>query len=420
MWKMTYLRKKMGAGVSAAMLSGLVLAASPVTVLADTADSSTAANTVNTTTASTEAAGSGIDMSTDYPGITIKPGESTNFSLDFESLSGDSYDADLSIESIPEGWSGYFKSSSTEISMVHVDRLSKDSGSLATFSLTLPDEIEEGTYSVVLKADAGDDDVAELELKISVNAVASGQGSFSTEYPEQQGATGTSFSFDATIVNNRGIDQSYSLSSSAPTGWEVSFTPSSESTKVASMTVEGESSEGLTIGVVPPENVEKGVYTISCSAVSANETLSVDLSVEITGTYGVSLSTPSGRLSFDAYANDETAVTLSIENTGNVDLENLNLTSSVSSDWEVRFDESTIELLEAGATKEITAYVTPDANAITGDYVASLTVSNDEASSTASFRVSVKTRTSWGIVAVAIIVVLLAGLGFVFKKYGRR
>lgn len=113
-------------------------------------------------------------------------------------------------------------------------------------------------------------------------------------------------------------------------------------------------------------------------------------------------------------------MTISITNNGNVDLTNLNLTSSAPTDWEVRFDESDIELLEAGATKELTAYIKPSSDAITGDYVTSLTVSNDETTSTAEFRVSVKTQTLWGIVAVAIIVVLLAGLGFLFKKYGRR
>ena len=113
-------------------------------------------------------------------------------------------------------------------------------------------------------------------------------------------------------------------------------------------------------------------------------------------------------------------MTLSITNTGNVDLTNLNLSSSAPTDWEVRFEESTIDTLEAGATKEITAYVKPCENAVTGDYVTSVSISNSEASSQADFRVSVKTSTTWGIAAVAVIVVLVAGLGFIFKKYGRR
>ena len=351
----------------------------------------------------------------------MKAGESVSFGLDFASLSGDSYDASLSIESIPEGWEGYFKSSSSEISMVHVDAESEFADSaLATFSLTLPDEVEEGTYNVTLKADAGSGTSDTLQLEINVTETENGQSSLTSEYPEQQGASGTSFSFDVTLVNNRGTEQTYSLAAEAESGWQVSFTPSGESTQVASITVEPGSSQGLTVDVTPPETIKEGEYTIPCTAISANETLSAELKVTITGSYEVQLSTPTGNLSLDAYANQEKAVTLSVINNGNVDLSNLNLTSSAPTDWEVRFDESTIELLEAGGTKEVTAYVKPSSDAITGDYVTSITVSNDETTSTAEFRISVKTQTLWGLVAVAIIIALLAGLGFLFKKYGRR
>ena len=51
-------------------------------------------------------AAGGLDMSTDYPGIMAKAGESLNFALDFDSLTGQGYDAALSVTSMPEGWEG--------------------------------------------------------------------------------------------------------------------------------------------------------------------------------------------------------------------------------------------------------------------------------------------------------------------------
>ena len=122
----------------------------------------------------------------------------------------------------------------------------------------------------------------------------------------------------------------------------------------------------------------------------------------------------------DAYTDKQTSVTLSITNNGNVDLTNLNLTSTAPTNWDVSFSESTIDTLEAGATKEVTAYIKPAQDVITGDYVTDITIKNDSASSMAEFRVSVKTPTTWGIVAVAIIVVLVAVLAGIFKKFGRR
>ena len=144
------------------------------------------------------------------------------------------------------------------------------------------------------------------------------------------------------------------------------------------------------------------------------------MTVSITGTYILTLSTPSGRLSFDAVANKESIVSLTVSNQGNVDLKNVNLTSSAPSGWTVAFSESTIDLLEAGASRELTATVTPSEDAMSGDYALTLTAKNTEVSDTAEFRVTVETETIWGIVGVALILLAAAGLWFVFRKYGRR
>lgn len=408
--------KKLGRRTGMGLMAASFLAASVLSASALAAEEESEEVLVRT-----EAAGEGILMSTAYPGITALAGETVSFDLDFASLDGEAYDAALSVESIPEGWEGYFQGGDSQISKVHIDGESALTDSaLASFSLTIPETAEEGEYAIELGADAGDGVQSALSLEVEVGQVEVGQSSFTSEYPEQQGATGTTFTFEMTLVNNKSTEQSYSLSAETPSGWQATFTPSGESTNVASLSVEAGSSQGVTVTVTPPQGVETGDYTIPCSATSAEDSLSADLQVTITGTYGVDLSTPTGNLSLDAQANREKALTLSITNTGNVDLTNLNLTSSAPTDWEVRFDESTIDTLEAGATKEITAYITPNQDAITGDYVTTITLSNDEVSDTAEFRVSVQTSTTWGVVAVCIVVVLVLALAFIFKKYGRR
>ena len=362
-------------------------------------------------------AAGGLELYTDYPGISVKAGDSQTISMNVSRSSGSSLDADLSILSMPEGWEGYFSGNGSQISRVHVENGAE---APVTFNLEIPEDAAEGDYTVQLQAasDTGLTDVTDLVF--SIQEVQYGQGSFEAEYPEQEGASGTAFSFSTTLVNNSAADQSYSLAAQAPAGWQVSFQPSGETTQVASIEVAAASSQGLTVEVTPPENVEAGEYTIPVSAISANDTLETELKVTVTGTYALDLSTPSGLLSFDAHANRESDVTLSITNNSNVDLQNITLTSSAPTDWTVTFEESSIDVLEAGATQEITAHVTPGDSAMTGDYVTTVTASCSEVSDTAEFRVSVKTDTVWGIVAVLIILALIAGVGAVFKKYGRR
>lgn len=101
-------------------------------------------------------------------------------------------------------------------------------------------------------------------------------------------------------------------------------------------------------------------------------------------------------------------------------IENVNLTSSAPSGWNVSFDTPTIDVIEAGATVEVSAHVTPSSEALTGDYVVTMTADASEVSDSAEFRVAVETSVIWGFAAVAIIVVLLAGIGYIFRKYGRR
>lgn len=358
-----------------------------------------------------------MEMSTDYPGITAKAGDNLSFGLDFENNSGTGADMKLSISSIPDGWEGYFQGGGKEISHVYVK--SGSYTSLATFYVTVPVETATGTYTIRLDA-SGEGMSSSLTLTLDVTEEELGSSSLTTQYAEQEGSADTSFSFSSTIQNNTPNEQSYSFSSNAPSGWVVSFMPSGESTQVAAIDVEARSSQAMSITVTPPNNVEAGEYVIPISAISATETLEGELTVVITGTYSLDISTPSGRLSFDATANKQSAVTISVTNNGNVDLQNVNLTSSAPSGWTVEYSESSIDVLEAGATKEVTAYVTPSEDAMSGDYAMTLTARNSETSDYAEFRISVKTETVFGVIGIGIIAVIVGGLWFVFRKYGRR
>ena len=366
----------------------------------------------------TASAAGGLEMSTSYPGITASAGDDLSFSMDFDNSLGSGQSVSLDVTSLPEGWDGVFTGNGGEISRVFV-RDGENTG-LATFELSIPDDAADGTYTVGLLA-TGEGGVTDtLTLELQLTSGETGTSSFEAQYLEQEGSASTSFSFDATLVNNSATEQTYTFSSNAPTGWTVTYQPSGETTQVASLAVPARGSQGVTVTVTPPATAEAGTYDISCSAVSANDTLSANLSVVITGSYDLSLSTPSGLLSADAQAGKDTDITLTLTNNGNTDLQNINLTSSTPDGWSVTFSESTVELLEAGATKEVTATVSAGKDALSGDYVVSITASNSETSDAAEFRISVETSTLWGIVGILLIVCVAGGLYWVFRKYGRR
>ena len=279
----------------------------------------------------TASAAGGLEMSTSYPGITAQAGDDLSFTMDFDNDMGNGQSVALSVTSLPEGWEGVFTGNGGQISRVFV-RDGENTG-LATFELSIPDDAADGTYTVGLLA-TGESGVTDtLTLELQLTAGETGTSSFEAQYPEQEGSASTAFSFDATLVNNSASQQTYTFSTNAPTGWTVTYQPTGETTQVASLAVDARSSQGVTVNVTPPATAEAGSYDISCSAVSANDTLSTDLSVVITGTYDLVLSTPSGLLSADAQAGKDTDITLTLTNNGNTDLQNINLTSTTPDGW---------------------------------------------------------------------------------------
>lgn len=361
-------------------------------------------------------AAEGFSLYTETPGIRVTAGDSVSFALHLAGGNAAGQDVSLSVASMPEGFSGFFKSGSYEVSKIHASGDGSDT--IATFQVTVPSEAAEGVHTIRVRAvsEAGLED--ELALELTVSGLESGESNFYVEYPDQEGVSGTSFSYSTTIANNTLTTQNYNFSSNAPEGWQVSFV--SNSTQVSSLEVESGQSSAVTITVTPPDMVDAGAYQIGCAATSAKEQLSTDLNVTILGAYDMELSTVDGRLSFDAYAKKASDVTLKVTNSGNIDLENISLSSSAPSGWEVSFDSSTIDSLEAGASAEITAHITPGDSALTGDYVTIISASCANRSDTAEFRVTVKTQTGWGIFAIVIILAVVAGLYYVMKKYGRR
>ena len=98
---------------------------------------------------------------------------------------------------MPEGWEGYLQGGSYQVSRIHVKN--GGDGSQVTLHVTVPKELTEGTYTVEVKASAGEGLTASLPISFMVNEMNAGKGSFTSEYPQQEGTTGTNFFFSAPL-----------------------------------------------------------------------------------------------------------------------------------------------------------------------------------------------------------------------------
>jgi uncharacterized membrane protein len=364
----------------------------------------------------------GLNISTPYPGITINTGDDATFTLNVENESTTPQNVSLSVDEKPDGWDAYFTGDGNPITRVYVnDADSDDNNAEVDLVVSIPDDAKVGDYTIKISG-AGQSGFSDtLELNITISEEQFTKGKIVCNYPQQQGSSDTTFTYSLTLTNNSSKAQSYALSATTPDkNWQVEF-ENSDGVQISSLSLESGRGATVKVSIDPPDDVAAGSYGIPFSAVSAEETRSADLTAVITGTYGMTLSTPSGNLALDAEAGKKSSVTLTITNSGTADLTNIQLlTSSEPTDWEVSYEKTTIESLAAGDSVEVIAYVQPAHDAVNGDYVVSIKAKTDQVTTSAAFRVTVKTSTIWGIVGIAIVAVVVVALILIFRKFGRR
>jgi len=355
--------------------------------------------------------GNGLTLYTPYTKISVPPGENVDYSIDVINNGSTMRTVGLAINGLPKGWDYTLKAGGWNISQISVLPGEKKSVSL---TVEIPMQVNKGNYRFTVSADG----LASLPLNINVSEQGSFKTEFTTKQPNMEGSSKSTFTFNVDLKNRTAEAQLYSLQANAPRGWTVAFKPNYK--QATSVNVEPNATANFNIDINPPHNVSEGVYKIPVRATTSATSAELELEVVITGSYNVELTTPTGLLSAKVTAGDQKKLELVVRNTGSSELKDIKLTSSKPVDWEVTFEPQQIDRLEPGNTAEVIATLKPDKKAIAGDYVVNIDASTPEASSKASFRISVRTPVVWGGVGILIILVALGGVYRLFQKYGRR
>ena len=246
-----------------------------------------------------------------------------------------------------------------------------------------------------------------------------------TPFTTLEGQSGSGFEFEVTLHYTGSETLNFNLSATGPQGWTTYITPSYPKDKMIRDIMLGpEATAGNKIAVyaVPPSWLmpEPGDYQITVEAASGEVKGTINLIAAITARYGMSLTTPDGRLNTSATAGKDNYFTLVVENTGSSTLENISFSSDKPREWTIELSPQSINSLVVGGFQTIDVNIKPAPKAITGDYEIKITANAEQSTDYATIRVTVETPTVWGWVGVAIIVLVIAGLAFVFMRFSRR
>jgi uncharacterized membrane protein len=372
------------------------------------------------TLAPSVAADDGLEVTTPFPAVAVAPGTKVSFDLTITSTRNAT--VALELGGVPDGWDASLLGGGFVVDGVSV---TPSADGEVRLDVDVPADAVTGTDSIVEEMTVtarggGAQDV--LPITIRVNAEAAGDITLTTSTPELTGSSDAAFSFDLQLQNDTAQDVTVSVAATGPPDWDVNAELSGEA-QAASTVVEAGATQNVTVTANAPANVAAGSFPIQVQAQAGDRTVTADLSIDVTGSYALALSTPNDVLSASGSAGSPTSQAFEITNEGTAPITELKLTHTAPTNWDVTYAPAEGLLsIEPGATGTITATITPSSEAVAGDYAISFTATAAEAEATADadIRFTVETSPLWALIGLGIIVLIIGGLFYVFRTYGRR
>ncbi len=358
----------------------------------------------------------GLYLMTDYPAVTVRPGETSNISLRLQNYNMAPERLALSVAGVPSGWTATLMGGGQPVGAAMP---ATDSSVSLELRLEVPKNASIGTQTLTVAAN-GDNTKLELPIAVTLAKDLPAKLTLTPQLPQLRGTSKSSFEYQLSIKNDSGKKLTVSLSARAPQNFDASFTEQYGTQEVNAVPVDPGQSKDVKLKVTPPNTAAAGSYKVTARVAAEDASATAELGLDITGQPKLQISGREGLVSTRASAGKETSVPVVITNTGTAPAEGVDLSGSAPSGWKVEFNPKSIDRIAPNSNKEVTALITPTDKAIAGDYVTTVRAATRGESASTDFRVTVTTSTMWGIAGVGIIGVALLVMVGAVARFGRR
>jgi uncharacterized membrane protein len=364
----------------------------------------------------------GIALAPEYTGVVLPAGDDLSIDIEVYNRGRADEDIDVSLTTVPKGWKASIKTYSFEVTGVHVRSDNSKSLSLKAE----PDKgLGPGKYVFEIKAQTADGALTStrqvtVTTKEKGELVKSADLVLTTSYPVLKGPTDTKFEFSLEVENKTDKDSIFNLSSQGPENWEVNFKPAYEDKFFSSLRIKAGQSQTMAVAVSPFALAEPGEYPIKVKVSSEKAKAEVELVIVLTGTFKLETATSNGLLSLNAIRGEDANLSFFVRNNGSATQTNVRFLSFKPENWKVEFKPENIDTLAPGDLKQIELAVTPSGQALVGDYSVAVRVEGEKANENLELRTTVRASSAWGGIGIGIIVLVVAGLVFLFIRMGRR
>jgi uncharacterized membrane protein len=364
-----------------------------------------------------------ISMAAEYPGVEIAKDEDVNMDIIFHNKGRKDENVEAWIAEKPKGWKARIKTYRYTVSGIHVPS-NKDK--TLTFEADPQEGIKPGDYQFRINARTSDGNFR-MSQTITVKVTADEGKSkepkgvkLTTSYPVIRGPSDATFEFSLEVDSKLDEDAVFDLLAQGPQGWDINFKPAYETKYISSLRIKSKQSTSVAVEVKPAMGAAAGEYPINVRVSSSDANAEANLTVILTGTYGLEVGTTSGLLSLEARGGRPANMSFYVKNTGSATNENIKFMTFKPENWKVEFKPEKIDAIEAGDLKQVELIITPYEDALVGDYSVGVNVEGEKAAKTIEFRTTVKASAAWGWIGIGIIVVVIGGLFGLFRWLGRR
>jgi uncharacterized membrane protein len=354
-----------------------------------------------------------LTLTTPYPGLTVEPGDTASFDLLLSATSTTT--VDLSVNGVPEGWTASFRGGGFVVNQVTAG--TEEAPDL-TLSVIIPTGTADGSFPLTIAADSSGGS-ASLAIEVVVQGGAGGTVTMTPEYSGVRGPSSETFTFPVDIRNDSPAEVQLELTAEGPIGWIVEARPQTQS-QASAITVDPGATTKITVTASPSTTAAAGLYDLRVMARGGGVDAEAPLQVQITGSFDMQISTPDQRLNADVTAGQPTPFPVIVFNTGTADLVQVSLDSIPPAGWEITWDTEVIPTIAAGDFATVNATITPSAEAIAGDYQITFRATSDDADASMEVRSTVSPSAFGGLVGIGLILLTLAALAWVFRRFGRR
>ena len=359
----------------------------------------------------------GLYLTTRYPALTVRAGETTTIDLSLRNFNLPPRELALSVPQVANGWKATVLGGGQPVKSAFVPA---DGEEKLQLRLEPPAGTGPGDYQFQVEAH-GDGSTLKLPITVTIGQELPAKLKLTTNFPALRGTATTSFKFKVAVANDSGRDATINFSADAPKNFQVTFTEAYGTQQLTSIPIEAGKSKDIEASVALPRDTPAGDYKLALHAKSEAASADLDVSIAIVGQPRLALSGEGGRLSGEAYAGQDSQLTVVAKNDGSEAARDVEFNATAPEGWKTTFDPKELPELGAGKSQSIKVTLTPAARAIAGDYQTTIRASSAGGlSESANFRITVLTSTVWGAVGIGVIAVALLVVVFAVARFGRR